>query len=54
MRRRAGSFPLPACGERAGVRGGGNHRFLWPPLTPTLSPFRSAHGEREQSDEVIE
>ena len=26
--------PLPACGERAGVRGGNNRRSKRPPLTP--------------------
>ena len=53
-----GSFklPLPACGERVGVRGRQrfvrgchtrqcHHWFL--PLTLTLSPCRKRHGERE-------
>ena len=34
---RPASLPLPACGERAGVRGGNNRRSKRPPLTPGSS-----------------
>jgi hypothetical protein len=45
-------LPLPACGERVGVRGSnklqGRRKIL--PLTLTLSPCRKRHGEREEED----
>ena len=42
----AAILPLPACGERVGVRGGHKcwHRSELPPLTLTLSPLKN--GER--------
>jgi hypothetical protein len=44
--RTARDLPLPACGERVGVRGGTKLALrLFPPLTLTLSPLKS--GERE-------
>ena len=39
------SLPLPACGERVGVRGSRRRRSNGLPLTLTLSPLKS--GERE-------
>ena len=39
-------LPLPACGERVGVRGSTKLGQRWlPPLTLTLSPLKG--GERE-------
>jgi hypothetical protein len=40
MTRAAATLPLPACGERVGVRGGNRRRSKRPPLTLTLSPSK--------------
>ena len=37
-------LPLPACGERVGVRGRSLLWHVWLPLTLTLSPLKN--GER--------